>query len=175
MKYDFMIIGSGGLQGRIVCKYLLQKGYSLFLTDLYRENSEQFLEPQSKADFSHIDLRHYRSFSSLIRACNAPTVINCAEENWNYEVYKACLHAQKNVIDLGSDIPDTKKQMALDEDFKKIKKIAITGCGSTPGINNIMLRYAAGFFFHNSYSRSRVCLEFKQENIRCPILARKHY
>lgn len=141
-----MIIGSGGMQGRIVCKDLLRKGYSLFLTDLYRENSEQFLGPQFKTEFAHIDLRHYRSFLSVIRSCEAPTVINCAEENWNYDVYRACLLAGKNVMDLGSDIPDTKKQLALDDKFKKINKVAITGCGSTPGINNIMLRYAAGFF-----------------------------
>ena len=51
-----------------------------------------------------------------------------------------------NVIDLGSDIPATVDQLALSEEFKKKNLVAITGCGSTPGVNNVMLRYAGEHF-----------------------------
>ena len=51
-----------------------------------------------------------------------------------------------HVIDLGSDIPTTKSQLAMDNDFRNAGLTAITGCGSTPGINNVMLRHAAKFY-----------------------------
>ena len=85
-----------------------------------------------------------RDFTALIKKVKPFLVINCAEADWNDTVYKACLKNKVHVIDLGSDIPMTKKQLAMDSVFRKQKLIAITGCGSTPGINNIMLDYAVG-------------------------------
>jgi lysine 6-dehydrogenase len=45
-------------------------------------------------------------------------------------------------LDLGSEEPMTRDQMALDRDFKGRNILGITGIGSTPGITNVMLRYA---------------------------------
>ncbi len=40
----------------------------------------------------------------------------------------------------------TKKQLRLNSKFKKKKLIAVLGCGSTPGITNIMIEHASRFF-----------------------------
>lgn len=40
----------------------------------------------------------------------------------------------------------TKHQLGMHEDFKKAGLVAITGCGSTPGINNVMMKHASQFF-----------------------------
>jgi len=40
----------------------------------------------------------------------------------------------------------TKVQLELNKDFKNSSLVAITGCGSTPGINNIMIKYPSQFF-----------------------------
>ena len=47
-----------------------------------------------------------------------------------------------HLIDLGSDIPLLKKQLAMNRELKIRKLIHITGCGSVPGIGNVMLNYA---------------------------------
>lgn len=146
MKYDFLIIGSSGMQGRIVARDLLESGYKVYCADLYREGSEENLSQHPGTPFAYIDLRDYGSTKKFIRKISAPIVINCAEGDWNGDVYRICLEEGRHVIDLGSDVSMTKAQIAMDNDFKNNNLTAITGCGSTPGINNIMLKYATQFF-----------------------------
>ena len=129
------------MQGAITARDLLENDYSVFLADLYRENAEKILE-HPKTKFQSIDLRNIPATISLIRKVKPSVVINCAEGDWNLNVYNACLETKNHVIDLGSDIPMTKQQLALHDAFKNLDLIAITGCGSTPGINNIMLHHA---------------------------------
>ncbi len=143
MRYDFLIIGSGGMQGRIVSRDLWERGRSLFLADHYREGSEPLLERDPKLPFKYLDLRRAREAAAFIARTDAPVVINCAEGDWIIDVFRACLAAGRHVIDLGSDIPMTKAQLALHGTFKRAGLIGITGCGSTPGINDVMLWYAA--------------------------------
>ncbi len=143
-KYDFLIFGAGGMQGKIVIKDLLEKGYKIFISDIYKEHIDDLKEKFSNLDNETVDLRDIKETASLIKRINPYLVVNCAEADWNLNVYKACLKNKVHVIDLGSDIPMTKDQLAMDSAFRKQKLIAITGCGSTPGINNVMLDYAVG-------------------------------
>jgi len=142
MKYDYLILGASGMQGRIVSRDLLEKGNKVLLSDIYKKGSRKNLEKFPKADFRYQDVRHFRRLVDLIRKSGANVVVNCAESDWNLKVHRACLVAGVNIIDLDSEISITEKQLAMDSAFKKKGLTAITGCGSTPGINNIMLNYA---------------------------------
>lgn len=145
-KYDFLIFGAGGMQGKIVIKDLLEKGYNLFISDVYQHHIDMLAEKFPPIDYEIADLRNVKQITALIGRVNPSVVINCAELDWNLNVYKACLKNKINVIDLGSsDGVMTEKQLEMDTAFRKQKLIAITGCGSTPGVNNIMLDYAIGF------------------------------
>lgn len=146
MKYDFLVIGSSGMQGRIVVRDLLESGYKICCADLYRDGSEKNLAQYPGTPFEFIDLRKYDDFKTFMKNTPARVVVNCAEGDWNHGVYRVCLEEGRHVIDLGSDIPMTKAQIAMDAHFKKADLVAITGCGSTLGINNIMLRHASQFF-----------------------------
>ncbi len=143
-KYDFLIFGAGGMQGKIVIKDLLEKGYKIFVSDVYQHHIDDLKEKFGITDYEVADLRDPKETATLIKKVKPFLVINCAEADWNLIVYKACLKNKVHVIDLGSDIPMTKDQLAMDTAFRKQKLIAITGCGSTPGINNVMLDYAVG-------------------------------
>src|SRR5258708_7545354 len=141
-KYDFLVLGGSGMQGMIASRDLLESGHSVFLADLYREGSLKMLKKYPKRTaFDFIDLRDVLSTIALIRRVHPRVIVNCAEGDWNLNVYKACLETGVHVIDLGSDIPMTKDQLHMHEDFKARDLIAITGCGSTPGINNVLLHY----------------------------------
>ncbi len=146
MKYDFLVMGSSGMQGRIVARDLLESGYKVYCADLYRDNSEKNLAQYPGTPFEFVDLRKFAHLKSFVKKTQAKTVINCVEGDWNHDVYRICLEEGRHVIDLGSDIPMTKVQLGMHEDFKKADLVAITGCGSTPGINNIMMKYASQFF-----------------------------
>jgi saccharopine dehydrogenase-like NADP-dependent oxidoreductase len=146
MKYDFIIIGSSGMQGKIVARDLIESGYKIHCADLYKDGSEQILSQYPGTPFTFIDLRDYENSRKFIKRTLAPIIINCAEGDWNHDVYRICLEEKRHVIDLGSDIPMTKSQLAMNKAFKKADLVAITGCGSTPGINNVMMKYASKFF-----------------------------
>jgi saccharopine dehydrogenase-like NADP-dependent oxidoreductase len=146
MKVDFLVVGSSGMQGRIVTRDLLESGYEVFCADLYREGSEKNLAEHPGTHFERIDLRENDDFNQFVKKIDAKVIVNCAEGDWNLEVYKAALETGRNIIDLGSDIPMTKQQLALSDKFKEKDLVAITGCGSTPGINNVMMQYASRSF-----------------------------
>ncbi len=146
MKYDFLVLGSSGMQGRIVTRDLLESGYKIFCADLYRDGSENNLAQYPGTPFGFIDLRKFDEVKSFIKRTPAKVIINCAEGDWNHDVYRICLEEGRHIIDLGSDIPITKVQLSMHAKFKKANLVAITGCGSTPGINNIMMRHASRFF-----------------------------
>ena len=140
-----MIFCAGGMQGKIVIKDLLEKGYKIFVSDVYQEHIDAIEKKFSQLDYELVDLRDATKISALIKKVKPFLVINCAELDWNLKVYKACLKERVHVIDLGSsDGVMTKSQLEMDSAFRKQKLIAITGCGSTPGINNVMLDYAIG-------------------------------
>jgi lysine 6-dehydrogenase len=143
-KYDFLIFGAGGMQGKIVLKDLLDKDYKVFVSDLYQSHIDKLKENFSSIDYELVDLRDTKAAEALIKKVKPFLVVNCAEADYNLNVYRACLKCKTHVIDLCSDIPMTKEQLAMDSAFRKEKLIAITGCGSTPGINNVMLDYAVG-------------------------------
>jgi saccharopine dehydrogenase-like NADP-dependent oxidoreductase len=143
-KYDFLIFGAGGMQGKIVLKDLIEKGYKCFVSDVYQRHIDELKKKFDVADYEIIDLRDIKQTSDLIKKVKPFLVINCAEADFNLNVYRACLKCKTHVIDLGSDIPMTKRQLNMDAAFRRQNLIAITGCGSTPGINNIMLDYAVG-------------------------------
>lgn len=136
------------MQGRIVARDLLERGHSVFCADLYKENIGRIIKkyPAHRAFFAYIDLRDIPSTATLIQKAGSDIVINCADMDWNMNVNRACLDTKRHCIDLGSWIDTTDKQLLLDADFKKIKRIAITGCGAVPGIGNVMLRWAARKF-----------------------------
>lgn len=135
------------MQGRIVVRDLLENGYTACIADLYKEGTQRFLDMYPEQTFfSFVDLRDMEALTNLIRKIKPNVVVNCAEGDWNLNVYHACLETNTHVLDLGSDISMTREQLAMDPLFKKQELTAITGCGSTPGINNMLLHHARGLF-----------------------------
>lgn len=148
MAHDFLILGGSGMQGKIAARDLLENGHSVFLADLFDDGAKliQARFPDKDIPFEKVNLMNLHPTIELIKRVKPSVVINCAEAECNLTVYKACLEAGVHVIDLGSSVPMTKKQLAMAPYFHEIDRIAITGCGSTPGINNVALHYAHCLF-----------------------------
>ncbi len=147
MKSDFLILGADGMQGYIVARDLLESEYRVTLSDIYKTRMKGLLGKFKKTStFAYADLRDIDQVKTVIQKSGADVVINCAEGDLNLNVYHACLQTQSHVVDLGSRFTMTKSQLSLDKNFKKIGKTAITGCGSVPGIGNIMLAHAVQKF-----------------------------
>jgi lysine 6-dehydrogenase len=87
------------------------------------------------------DVRETAHLTRLLRGCEV--VVNCTQFNWNLEVMRAALAARVDYMDLGGLYHMTRKQFALDRDFRRIGRIAIAGMGGAPGITNVMARALA--------------------------------
>jgi lysine 6-dehydrogenase len=140
MQYDFAVVGANGIQGKIVAKDLLESGFSVLLCANDDYGLDALLE-NKKSDFAQIDLNRIEKVKRIVKRSGANVVINCAIDDFNFSVTQVCLELGINYVDLGSDEAMTYAQFSLDRDFKSKKIIGVTGIGSTPGINNVMLRY----------------------------------
>ena len=146
MKFDFVVLGATGLQGKIVTRDLLENGYSVLLCGRDKSRVEHLLKKYKKTDFKYVELRDINYTSKVINNSGTNVVINCAEEDWDLNALKACIKSNVHNLDLGSEIPMTKEQFALHNVLKKKNLLHITGCGSVPGIGNVMLKYASNKF-----------------------------
>ena len=143
MVFDFVVIGATGMQGRIVTRDLLENNYSVLLCGRDKKRIDYLLKKYKKTSFEHVDARDIEKMSKIFKKSGANIVINCVEGDWNLNVLKAAIKAKVHSIDLGSEIPLTKEQFALDKVLKKNDLTHITGCGSVPGIGNVLLNFAA--------------------------------
>ena len=151
MKYDFAVFGATGMQGRIATKDLLANKYSVLLCGRDKSRVEDLLKKhKNKTEFEHIDAENIKLMTRILKKHKIDVVVNCIEGDWNLNVLAACVKTKTNCVDLHTNIPETKKQFAMDSLLKRKNLISITGCGSVPGIGNVMLRYAAPKFdsFH---------------------------
>lgn len=148
MNYDFVVLGALGMQGKIVCRDLLEKGYFVLFVDRERPLNRDLLKRyKHSSSFIRADVMNAEKMKKIIKRSDANIVINCACDDINLQSLKVCIEANVNSIDLGgSEIPMTKKQINLDKVLKEKNLIHITGCGSVPGIGNVMLRHAADKF-----------------------------
>lgn len=143
----FIVLGGYGIIGRVVVLDLFQscKNCDIIIAgrDLKKakEYADSFKSNRVKARKINID-----DEKGLVRLLKEGNVcVNCLQYYFNVEIMKACLKARVHYLDLGGLFHETKKQIKLDNAFKKIGKTAILGCGATPGITNVMAAYGANF------------------------------
>ncbi|MEK6844194.1 MAG: saccharopine dehydrogenase C-terminal domain-containing protein [Nanoarchaeota archaeon] len=146
MKFDFVVLGATGLQGRIVSKDLLENGYSVLLCGRNKSRAEYLLNKYKKTGFQYFDAKDTGKIASIVKSSGANVVVNCVEGDWNLGALESCIKANAHSLDLGSDIGMTKKQLQLHSVLKDKNLVHITGCGSIPGVCNVMFRYASKKF-----------------------------
>jgi saccharopine dehydrogenase-like NADP-dependent oxidoreductase len=94
-----------------------------------------------KAKPVRADVRNVTALAKLLGGYEA--VLNCTQYYWNLQVMKAALAARIHYLDLGGLFYTTRKQLKLDNAFRRVGKVAILGIGSAPGIANVMARFLA--------------------------------
>src|SRR3989344_7028597 len=142
MRFDFVVLGATGEEGSIASKDLLNSGCKVLLCGRNRNRIKNILKHKN-AEFQYVDVLNVDETASIIKKSGAKIVLNCVELKWNLNVMNTCLKAKVNYLDLGGLQEMTQEQYNLDKNFKNAKLTALLGCGSTPGISNIMASYAA--------------------------------
>jgi len=140
-----IVVLGAGLMGRAVVHDLAgaREVRSIVVADFDRARANDVARKfgRGKARGIFADVRDVKGVAKILRGCDI--VVNCTQYNWNLDVMRAALDAQVHYMDLGGLYHMTKKQFALDRDFRRIGKLAIPGMGGAPGITNVMARALA--------------------------------
>src|ERR1700729_928409 len=140
-----IVVLGAGLMGRAVVYDLsgAREVKSIVVADFDRARAQEvarkFGRGITRAAFA--DVRATSRLAKLLHRCDV--VVNCTQYNWNLDVMRAALAARVNYMDLGGLYHMTRKQFALDRDFRRIGKLDIPGMGGAPGITNVMARALA--------------------------------
>jgi lysine 6-dehydrogenase len=138
------VLGAG-LMGRAVVHDLAgaREVREIVVADFDRGRAEEVARKfgDGKARAAFADVRETAQLARLLRG--ADVGVNCTQYNWNLDVMRAALAARVNYLDLGGLYHMTRKQLALDRDFRRIGRLAIPGMGGAPGITNVMARALA--------------------------------
>jgi lysine 6-dehydrogenase len=144
-EYMKIVVLGAGLMGRAVVYDLggAREVSSIVVADFEGARAHGVARRfgRGKARSAFADVRDVRRLAKLLRGCDV--VVNCTQYNWNLGVMRAALAAQVHYMDLGGLYHMTRKQFALDRDFRRIGKLAVPGIGGAPGITNVMVRALA--------------------------------
>ncbi len=141
MKFDFVVLGATGEEGSIATRDLVKAGYSVLACGRKLSRIKELVKGK-RVKFAYVNVRDVKKTAKTIKKSGAKIVLNCVELRLNLDVMKACLEAGAHYLDLGGLQEMTVEQYKLEEEFRKKKLIALLGCGSTPGIANVMAKHA---------------------------------
>lgn len=142
MSFDFVVLGATGQQGRIASRDLLESGYRVLLSGRNQSSVMPLLKKYKRAKFVSVDLMNIQETTKVLKSSGAWIVLNCAELRMNLYAMEAAWEAGLHYLDLGGLQEMTQKQYQWHTKFKQKKLTALLGCGSTPGIANVMAAYA---------------------------------
>ncbi len=141
----FVVLGGYGIIGSVIVRDLFNSCKDCEIVIAGRDFKKALEYAKSfkseRVTASEADVNNAVATAKLLSGCEV--CINAVQYYFNLEIMKACLRAKCNYVDLGGLFHMTKKQLKLDKDFKKIGRSAVLGCGSTPGITNVLAAYGA--------------------------------
>jgi saccharopine dehydrogenase-like NADP-dependent oxidoreductase len=143
-----VVLGGYGEMGSIIVRDLADSfGYGeIVVAGRNADKAAKFSESFHKSNISgfEADSGNKSQMERLLRG--ADVLINATNYYANVEVMQHALNGGVNYVDLGGLYHVTKLQLGLHERFKKKGLVAIIGCGSTPGITNVLAEYGAKKF-----------------------------
>ena len=94
-----------------------------------------------KATGVRVDARDASSVGGAIAGCDA--MVNATQNFWNLDVMRASAASGVHYTDMGGLFHMTKKQVGLDEEFKRAGVTAVISMGGAPGVTNLLAAYGA--------------------------------
>ncbi len=139
------VLGGAGKMGCIATQFLAHDkrvdeviiaDYNL---DAAKTVADYIKSPKIKIEKADVnDPENLRKVLQGSQAC-----VNATVYYTNLEVMRACMDTGTGYTDMGGLFHLTRKQLELDDPFKKAGVSAVLGMGSAPGVPNIQARYAA--------------------------------
>ncbi len=140
-----VVLGGYGEIGSVITTDLSEtaKGSKIVVAGRNKEKAEAFAKSFKNPNITgkEADVANEDQLKDELEG--AKVLINATNYYNNLNVMEVALASDVNYIDLGGLYHVTLKQLRLNKKFEQNKLIAVIGCGSTPGITNIMVDYGA--------------------------------
>jgi lysine 6-dehydrogenase len=142
-----VVLGGAGLMGRIAVKDLAASdGVDQVViadrdTVLAHKVVDLIPVGRSKISVVHTDVTDHERLVATLHGADA--VLNAVHYYFNLNVMRACLESGTHYTDLGGLFYNTRKQLALHDEFAEAGLTAVLCMGSAPGVPNVQSRYAA--------------------------------
>lgn len=142
---EILVLGGAGIVGKAISKDLVAQPdvSKVVLGDLSVKRAEKYLQllGSPKASVEKIDVMDHDKLVKTMKGFDV--IANCVYYNTILQVTKAAIEAKVHVVDLGGFFYGTIKQMEMTDEAKKAGITLLHGCGSGPGVNNVLARHAA--------------------------------
>ena len=142
-----LIIGAGGQGGP--CASILSRiedVSEIRLGDIHADLAQKVAEKIGGPKVKPLKLDASRQSDIVAAAAGVDAIINLTLIDFNDTILAAALETGCHYIDTACDysylrqmVEDT--PLKFDEEFKEIGKTALMGCGATPGMSNVLIRY----------------------------------
>lgn len=140
-----VVIGGPGAMGQVIVRDLVEsKPVKEVVIADFDEGKAKTLQQQLKSNklsTAFVDITDVSKVTPALKG--ASVVINSTPYYYNVNVMEAALQAGCHYVDLGGLFHVSRKQLELDERFKKADLLAAIGMGAAPGMTNVMAAYAA--------------------------------
>jgi saccharopine dehydrogenase-like NADP-dependent oxidoreductase len=157
-KRDFVVLGGVGAIGRVVVRDLFESHprNDILIADYNEAGARAYARSfrGCRVSAAFADAGQFKQLAKLFRGHTV--VVNCTQHDFNLKVMRAALAAKVHYVDLGGLFHWTRRQLKLNNQFKRVGLTAILGAGCAPGITNVMTRAAADRFEHIESVRIRV-------------------
>ena len=141
-----VVIGGAGAMGRIVVRDLVETALpdvDVVVADFDGVAAKKLARSygRRRVESIRVDVRNVAATAKALKG--AFGVIAAVQHQLNLPIMEAAAKAGCHYTDLGGLFHFTRKQLKLDEKFKKKGLTAVLGMGAAPGIVNVLARSAA--------------------------------
>jgi saccharopine dehydrogenase-like NADP-dependent oxidoreductase len=135
-----LVIGAGDM-GSGVVEDLLNSGVDVVVGDIDREKLNRF----SKNGLETLKINVLDSDAAeKVRSVNPDVIVSAVGPFYRFgeATLKLAIDAGKDFVDICDDYDAAQKELSLDKSARDAGITAVVGCGWTPGISNMLAKYA---------------------------------
>jgi saccharopine dehydrogenase (NAD+, L-lysine-forming) len=142
-----IVLGGCGVVGRIAVKTLVSfNDFSeIVIGDVNEVIAQEIIKTinTKNISFEKIDVSNKNELKTLIK--DFDVVLNCIGPFYKYGpmVLQAAIDTGRNYVDINDDVDATKKVLTMHEQAKRANISALIGMGSSPGVTNLLAKFAA--------------------------------
>ena len=141
-----IVLGGAGVVGTIAVKTL--SAFSDFtkvvIADINEARSKEIIDfNPDKITFRKLDVNNRENLRELIKEFDI--IVNTIGPFYRYGplVLETTIEAGKAYVDVNDDVDATREVLQMDQKAKDANVTAIIGLGSSPGVTNILAKFAA--------------------------------